>query len=168
MWMSIFCVLSVPSFLHFSAGEPFFFNCPPPVFLPLSFSVTQLLLDKLRSFNSDVPLLFFFAFILISPMHFQPPLCISSDDTHHAMIGAFPLCASMYFLTSKIASILILNRASLLYASPSRPTLEGALDQAYYQYKSSRTHNAVKEQFSFHPKQYSVSQITDFVLSHRL
>ena len=84
------------------------------------------------------------------------------------MIGTFPLCASMYFLTSKVASILILDRTSILYASPSRPTLEGALDQAYYQYKCSDTHNAVKEQFSFRLKQYSISQFTDFVLSHRL
>ena len=101
-------------------------------------------------------------------MQFQPPLCISSDDTHHAMIGTFPLCASMYFLTSEIASILILDRTSLLYASPSHPTLEGALDQAYYQYKFSDTHNVVKEQFSLRPKQYPISQFTDFVLSHRL
>ena len=74
----------------------------------------------------------------------------------------------LYFLTSKIASILILDCASLIYASASRPTLEGALDQAYHQYKSSDTHNAVKEQFSLRPKQYSILQYTEFVLSHRL
>jgi hypothetical protein len=62
----------------------------------------------------------------------------------------------------------MLDRASLFYASASRPTLEDALDQAYYQYKSSDTHNAVKEQFSRHPKRYSISQFTEFVLSHRL
>ena len=84
------------------------------------------------------------------------------------MIGIFPLCASIFFLTSKIASILILDRASLFFASAPRPTLEGALDQAYYQYTSSDTHNVVKEQFSLRPKQYSISQFTEFVLSHRL
>ena len=74
----------------------------------------------------------------------------------------------LYFLTSKSASVLILDRAALFYASRSFPNVEGALDQAYHQYKSSDTHNAVKEQFSLRPKQYSVSQFTGFVLSHRL
>jgi hypothetical protein len=74
----------------------------------------------------------------------------------------------LYFLTSKTASILILDRASLLYISPSFRTLEEALDQAYRQYKSSDTHNEVKEQFSLHPKRYSIFQFTEFVLSHRL
>ena len=62
-----------------------------------------------------------------------------------------------------------MDRASLLYAPPSYQTLEDALDQAYYQYKSSDTHNVVKEQFfSLHPKRYSILQFTEFVLSHRL
>jgi len=72
----------------------------------------------------------------------------------------------LYFLTSKIVTTLILDRASLFYAFPFRSTLEDALDQAYSQYKSSNTHNAVKEQFFLPPKQYSVSQFTEFVLSH--
>jgi len=80
------------------------------------------------------------------------PLCISSDDTHHTMI----------------ATILILDRASLFYASPSRPTREDALNQACSQYKSSDTHTAVKERFLLPPKQYSISQFTGFVLSHLL
>ena len=92
----------------------------------------------------------------------------------------------LYFLTSKTASILILDRASLSYASVFRPTgnrwgkdydrihgenherIKGAMDQACYQYASSDTHNAVKELFSLRPKQYSILQFTDFVLSHRL
>ena len=74
----------------------------------------------------------------------------------------------LYFLTSKIASILILDRASLFIASPSSPTFEDGLDQAYFQYKSSHTHDMVKAQFSLRPKQYSISQLTEFVLSHRL
>jgi len=91
------------------------------------------LISKLRSFTSE------------------PPVCISSGDTHHTMI----------------VTLLILNRTSLLYASPSRPTCEDALDQACSQYISSDTHNAVKEQFSLPPKQYSTSQFTEFVLSRR-
>ena len=58
MRLSIFGVLSVPSFLHFSEGKPFYFMCLPPVF-SLYFSVTQPLVVKLRSFTSDVLLLFF-------------------------------------------------------------------------------------------------------------
>ena len=74
----------------------------------------------------------------------------------------------MYFLTFKIVTILILDRASLFYASPSRPTLKRALDHARSQYRSSDIHNALKEQFSLPPKEYSISQFTEFVLSHRL
>ena len=75
----------------------------------------------------------------------------------------------LYFLTSEIVTLLILERASLLYASPSsRLALDSALDQACSQYESSDTHDAVKEQFSLPPKQYSISQFTEFVLSHRL
>ena len=74
----------------------------------------------------------------------------------------------LYFLTPKIVAILILDRASILYVSPSHPTVADALDQACSQYISSDTHNAVKEQFSLPPKQYSILQITEFVLSHRL
>jgi hypothetical protein len=84
------------------------------------------------------------------------------------MIGTFLLCTSLYFLTSKIVSIIILDRASLFFASPSRPSLNDALGQAYSQYKSSGTHNAVKEQFPLCPKQYSTLQFTEFVLRHRL
>ena len=80
----------------------------------------------------------------------------------------FSYVQHLYFLTSKSASILILDRAALFYASPSFPNVEGALDQAYDQYKSSDTHNAVKEQFSLRPKRYSVLQFTNFILSHRL
>jgi hypothetical protein len=83
------------------------------------------------------------------------------------MIGTFPLCSSV-FSNIQIVSALILDRASLFYVSPSRPTLEGALDRAYYQLKSSGTYYVVKVQFSLRPKQYSMKQVTEFVLSHRL
>jgi len=67
-----------------------------------------------------------------------------------------------------IVTLLILDRASVSYASPSRPTVYKALDQAYSQYKYSDTHNAVKEQFPLPPEQYSISDFTKFVLSRRL
>ena len=78
------------------------------------------------------------------------------------------MCVHLYFLTLQIASILILHHASILYASTSRPSLEDALDQAYSLYKSSNTHNVLKEQFSLRPEQYSILQFTEFVLSHPL
>ena len=74
----------------------------------------------------------------------------------------------LYVLTSKLVTILILDCASLLYASPSRLTLEEALDQAYSQYKSSDTHDAVKERFSLPLIRYSIPQLEEFVLNHRL
>jgi len=74
----------------------------------------------------------------------------------------------LYFLTSKIVAILILDRASVSYASSSCRTRKDALDQAYSQYESSDTHNAVKEQFSLPLNEYSISQFIEFVLSHRL
>jgi len=65
-------------------------------------------------------------------------------------------------------AILILDCASIIYASPSHPTLDDALDQACSQYESSDIHNAVKGQFSLPPEQYSILQFTEFVLGHRL
>ena len=74
----------------------------------------------------------------------------------------------LYFLTSEIVTVLILDHAALLYASPSRTTFDDALDQAYSKYESSDTHHAAKEQFSLSPNQYSILQFTEFVLSHRI
>ena len=74
----------------------------------------------------------------------------------------------LYLLTSKIVTILALEHASLLSTSPSRPTLVYALDQSFSKYEYSDTHNALKEQFPLPPKQYSISEFTTFVLSHRL
>ena len=69
--------------------------------------------------------------------------------------------------------ILILDHAarSRFDGLPSRPTRDRALKQAYLQYKSSGTHNAVvNERFPRLPgyQQYSILEITEFVLSHRL
>lgn len=65
-------------------------------------------------------------------------------------------------------TVLILERASLFYASPFSPTLDEALDNAYSQYLSSDTHFAVTQQFSLSANHYSIYELTEFVLSHRL
>ena len=141
--------------------------CLHPVFSLPCFSALQLLLSKLWSFNTNVLLLLFpisswldqYAFSHLSAylvmMHITPWL------VHFCHVH-------LYFLTSKIVAILILDCASLFYSSPSHLTLSNALDQAYSQYRCSDTHNAVKEQFLLPPKQYHILQFTEFVLSHRL
>ena len=83
------------------------------------------------------------------------------------MIGMFPLWA-LIFSNNKIVTTLVLDRATLLYTSSSRPTFANALDMACSQYISSGTHNAVKERFSLPPTQYSTSDFTEFALHHRL
>ena len=68
-----------------------------PVFSYLCFLPLQVLFSKLQSFTSNVLLLLLFShFILVSPIYLQPPLCISSDNTHHTMIGTFSLHASVF------------------------------------------------------------------------
>jgi len=81
----------------------------------------------------------------------KPPLSIPSDDTYHTMI----------------VIILILEHACLLYASPSKPTLNGALNDAYTRYKTSGTHDNLTNRFPTH-QEPSIPQSTDFILSHRL
>jgi len=83
--------------------------------------------------------------------NFDLPLCISGDNTHHTMI----------------VTILILDCTSLFNSTASYP-FQDALDNAHSQYVSSGTHDAVKEQFSLPPKEYSILQFTEFILSHRL
>lgn len=65
-------------------------------------------------------------------------------------------------------TILILEYASLFYASPSHPSLLDALDKAFSQYSSSDCNDAVKRQFVLPPEQYYIPEFTEFVLSHRL
>ena len=74
----------------------------------------------------------------------------------------------MGLLTFILATVLILERACFLLASPSRPTNDGALDIACSQFISSGTHNAVHQVFLLSPEVYSVSQLTEFILAHRL
>jgi hypothetical protein len=65
-------------------------------------------------------------------------------------------------------ALLILDHASLYFASSLNPRLEDALDNAYSQYISSKTHDAVQKQFSASPEEYSILQFTEFILEHRL
>jgi septin family protein len=65
-------------------------------------------------------------------------------------------------------TILILECASLDYASSPRADLNEALDMAYSQYRASNTHNAIIEQFSAPPETYSILQFTEFILGNRL
>ena len=65
-------------------------------------------------------------------------------------------------------AVLILEHASLLCTSTSAPTLHESLDNACSLYVSSSTHTAVKEKFVLSPSQYSIPDLTEFVLSHRL
>ena len=80
------------------------------------------------------------------------------------MIGIFPLSTSTFF-NIQIGTILILNFVSYFSASSEHPTLSKALDKACSQYVSSGAHSAVKGQFLLSPKQHSIQQFTEFVLS---
>ena len=73
-------------------------------------------------------------------------------------------CLHLCLLTSKIATVIILEYACILFTSPSRPTLEQVLDRACSQFISSDTHNAVKRLFRL----YSTQQLIEFILTHRL
>ena len=73
-------------------------------------------------------------------------------------------CLHLCLLTSKIATVIILEYACILFASPSGPTLGQVLDRACSQFISSDTHNAVKRLFQL----YSTQQLIEFILTHRL
>jgi hypothetical protein len=92
---------------------------------------------------------------------------MSSDVIHHTMIGTFSLSASA-ISNIQIVLILILEHASLYYASSSRPALNEALDRAHSQYRASNTYNAIIEQFSAPSKTYSILQFVEFILKYRL
>ena len=64
-------------------------------------------------------------------------------------------------------SILILDYTSLYYAS-SGQGLDEALDIAYFQYRASKTYNAVTGQFSAAFETYTILQFIGFILKNRL
>jgi hypothetical protein len=69
-------------------------------------------------------------------------------------------------IIEKIATILILEHASLHFASPFTPTKDEALNQAYTQYCASDIRFEVRKQFSVLPMEYS--KVTQFILDRRL
>lgn len=62
--------------------------------------------------------------------------------------------------------ILILENACL-YAGAERQSCNEALDRAYSLLMASNTYNALIEQFPT-DQRYSISELTEFVLNHRL
>jgi hypothetical protein len=73
----------------------------------------------------------------------------------------------LWFLTHKIVIILILEHASLFYASSSKQSYNEALERGYSQLMASNTYNALVEQFPTHQKS-STTQVIEFILNHRL
>jgi hypothetical protein len=73
-------------------------------------------------------------------------------------------------LTSIIVTVLILERACLFLAMPSHPANEEALDRACSEFIFSGSHNAVHRLLLLaYPEVYhSASQLTEFILTHRL
>lgn len=74
----------------------------------------------------------------------------------------------MALLTFVIATVFILEHASILLASPSHPSNQDALDNAFYQFISSGTRNVVHQKLLLSTEVYSVLQLTEFILTHRL
>ena len=86
----------------------------------------------------------------------------------HLSVHFYFLPLPLQFLTFKIAITLILEHTCLYYVSQSRPTKDEALDKAYSQYMASGVHNAITMQFAAPPSKYSISQLAEFILKHRL
>ena len=71
-------------------------------------------------------------------------------------------------LTFKIATILILEYATIHFASPSCPTRQEALNEAFSLFSRSDIHNEVNQLFELPPQLYSTRQFTEFILKRRL
>ena len=76
-------------------------------------------------------------------------------------------CHPLLILMSKIATILILECACLLYASSSNPSFEDALNITHTTYTTSNARNELPIQFPA-SREYSIPQVTEFILQHRL
>jgi len=79
-------------------------------------------------------------------------LSISNDDTYHKMI----------------VIILILDHASLSCALSSRLTAGRALKKAYIQYRASHIYDKIINQFTAPLEEYSIVDLNEFILQHRL
>jgi hypothetical protein len=63
-------------------------------------------------------------------------------------------------------TLLILEHACLFYGSLSKPTANEALEKAYSQYQASDVHDAVMKSFPAPPREYSIKEYTEFILTH--
>ena len=85
------------------------------------------------------------------------------------MIGTFPLSSYVPSnLQLETATVLILEYTAILYASPSRPPREEALDKACSRFIRSNTPYMVNRLFLLSPTPYSTQQFTEFILTNRL
>jgi len=80
-------------------------------------------------------------------------------------ILCYPLL--LLFLISTIVTILILENACYFHALSSEPSFQEALDRAYSQYTTSDTHDVLMNQFPT-SQQFSIPQLTEFILQHQL
>jgi len=116
--------------------------------------------DDFEHFKNDESLLSMFGegrmfnliFNKLNSFYSDPRLRISNNNRRHTMI----------------ATVLMLEYACILFASPSCPTREEALDEAYSHFMSSGTHEAVNRLFLSSLEPYSPQQFTEFILTHRL
>ena len=82
------------------------------------------------------------------------------------MIGTFSYRSSFWSLTCNIVTILILEHATIQYASGG--ATKDALNQAHSRYMVSDAHAAIHEWLTAPPVKYGVEQFTEFICKHRL
>jgi hypothetical protein len=123
----------------------------------------SILEDKINSNYGTVITVLFYLSLLI---YFQPPLSISENNMYHVMIGMFLLSVSA-ISNITVVTILLLEHACVLYASPSKLSYEEILNRAYSQLMDSNIYNALTEQFLIN-QSYSIDQFVEFILNHRL
>ena len=169
--------MGVPSLIFFWSADlsPFFCACRALVFF-LYFPFFDVFIPfpgiSAHTKQTKIVLLqcavIFSCSILVLLIDVQPGLCTSTSyDANHTMIGTFPLSASVPS-NFQIATVLILEYTTILFASPSRPSRVEALDKACSQFICSNTYSAVNQLFLLSPKLYSTQQFTEFLLMHRL
>jgi hypothetical protein len=65
-------------------------------------------------------------------------------------------------------TLLILDHAGLSYASSPKPTLDTVLKKACAQFMAYHVLDEIVNQFTAPPRGYSISQLKDFIVRHRL
>ena len=135
------------------------------------FLTPQTLFSTLRQFVANVLLFFYHSMsywcIFSDPSCLDPP-CLVIIRFMQWLVNLW--FVSLQFLTFKPVTILILDHACISYAALSPPlaTLEEALHKACTQYDNSHSHDAVIKHITVSARQYSISQLTKFILRHRL